>query len=98
MGQMVNGEFVKGAICLGVFLVSMAALALSSDGALLVDQIRHLAAGKAYKGAAPSPMLWMLLFLSGVIWLYSVLDAPITAGKKSGGDGGPKVDKSGWEV
>lgn len=97
MGQMINGQFVKGMICLGVFFVSMAVICLSPGGKDLVDQIRHLAAGQAYKGAAPSPMLWMLLFVSGVIWLYSVLDAPMTAGKKSGGDA-PKVDKSGWEV
>jgi tetratricopeptide (TPR) repeat protein len=101
-GQLYNGQLVKGLICLGIFFVTLLAIRLSPDGDLLVKQAVSLLAGQPLRGARGevSPLLWLLVFLSAAVWLYALLDAPITASKteSSGAAGTAGVDKSGWEV
>ena len=102
-GQFYNGQFVKGAICLGVFLLTLAAVRLSPDSGTLFAQITSLLAARPAPGAkgTVSPLLWLLILASGATWLYALADAVTTAGKGAkpgGGISGPTVDKSGWEV
>lgn len=102
-GQFYNGQLTKGLVCLGAFLLALIAIGLSPDGDLLVKQILGLIVLRPVPGARGdvSPLLWLLVLVSGVVWLYGVLDAPITASRLSRevrSDGGTTVDKSGWEV
>ncbi len=103
-GQFYNGQFVKGAICLGVFLLTLLAVRLSPDSGVLFAQITSLLAARPAPGAkgAVSPLLWLLILVSAATWLYALADAVTTAGKGSkpggGGSGGPPLDKTGWEV
>ena len=84
-GQLYNGQLVKGLICLGGFFATLLAISLLPES----------------RPGYVSPVLIFFSLIAGVLWLYSALDAPIAAGK-TGNDGstpgGPKQDKSGWEV
>lgn len=101
-GQIFNGQLAKGLICLGVFLFTLLALRLSPDvDTFFAKIVQFFVPLKRVRGAsAPvSPVLWLLFLLSAGVWLFSLIDAPLTASKREKQpDGSPKIDKSGWEV
>jgi tetratricopeptide (TPR) repeat protein len=102
-GQLYNGQLIKGLVCLGAFLLTVLAINFLPEGKLFLDQFTHFLAARPYRGGGEmSPLLLFLVLVSGILWLYAVIDAPIVASKLSSAapadDGEPKVDKSGWEV
>lgn len=104
-GQLFNGELVKGGICAGVFVLALAAIALSPDGQVLFAKIAAVfnpGSHAAERASDPlSPLLIVLLALAGIAWLYSVIDAAAGATKseaKVKGGAPPAGDRSGWEV
>ncbi len=104
-GQLVNGQLVKAGICLGVFLLTMLALRLSPDSAVLFAKMRAVVAptdarAQSLAHEALSPLLIGLLFLLAVTWVYSLVDAASGAAKASvaNGTAPPAGDRSGWEV
>lgn len=98
-GQFYNGQFVKACICLGVFVIAMFLISLTPD----IKAIRCLlapATTTGCRGLTISPLTWFCMFASGAAWLFSLIDAPISASKTvdTSVDSGPVVDKTGWEV
>jgi tetratricopeptide (TPR) repeat protein len=101
LGQFANGQAVKGALCLAVYVLTLLAMNLSPDGQAVYKQVIQFASGRPVPGAsAPvSPLFWMLLALAFAVWVYSLIDAAVTASQmRRDSDTGPYVDKSGWEV
>lgn len=104
-GQLVNGQIVKAGICLGVFLLTMLALYLSPDAAVLFAKMRAIVAptdarAQSLAREPLSPLLTGLLFLLAVTWVYSLVDAASGAAKANTANGTapPAGDRSGWEV
>ncbi|MBC8102011.1 MAG: zinc ribbon domain-containing protein [Cytophagales bacterium] len=97
-GQFYNGQFVKGCLCLGVFVVAVFFITLTSDGQTL--RCVFLPASEGCRGLSVSPVSWVCLLAAVGAWLFSLIDAPVAASKTEDtlGDGGPAIDKSGWEV
>ncbi len=102
-GQFYNGQIVKGAILVGIFLADLLLIALTQDGEILTGKmvsILALSTGGKYVNKPFSPLgVFALIVLTGV-WLYAIVDAPFMASKTSAMDEGgkPVVDKTGWEV
>lgn len=100
-GQFYNGQLVKGLLCLSIFVLALVAIRLSPDSETIVRKLAALVNASPVQGAARpvSPLLWFLLLLSGVVWVYSFLDAATSAAKsEEGAASGPGIDKTGWEV
>lgn len=99
LGQILAGQFTKGAICMGVWIVCFAWIGLSPDHSALVDTITGLfnpKLGKLHKEI--STVTWMAVVGMVVTWIYSVFEAPLSAGKTVALEGSANVgDKSGWE-
>jgi hypothetical protein len=96
-GQFYNGQFIKGCICLGIFVVAMFLVSLTPD----IKALRCLFAPTAgCRGLTISPLTWFCVLAASGAWLFSLVDAPIAASKTvdTSADSGPVVDKSGWEV
>jgi|GEM_PF-733851 Uncharacterized protein conserved in bacteria len=102
LGQFANGQAVKGGLCLAVYVLTLLAMNLSPDGQVVYKQILAFTTGREVPGAnvPVSPIFWMLLLLAFAVWVFSLIDAALVAGQMSrdAGDGGPVIDKSGWEV
>ena len=104
-GQFVNGELVKGGVCLGVFLLTMVALCLSPDSVVFFAKINAMVAPNGPAAARAldplSPLMIALLILLTANWGYSLFDAAAGASKSEGDSKGavpPAGDRSGWEV
>lgn len=98
-GQFYNGQFVKGSICLGIVVLAIFLIAVTSDlNALLC----LFAPTRACRGVHVSPLTWLCLAIFVAVWLYGLVDAPMSAARTTddgvGLSGGPAIDKSGWEV
>lgn len=102
VGQMYNGQIVKGIICAAVFLPALLALIYAPGASGFFEQVLPvLGGGTPRAGGQVSPGLLLLMFLAAVIWMYAVIDAPMVASKHNktgGGPGAPNIDKTGWEV
>ena len=102
-GQFYNGQIVKGAILVGIFLADLLLIALTPDGEVLTGKmvgIMALSSAGKYVNKPFSPLgVFALIVLAGM-WLYAIVDAPFMASKTSAMDEGgkPTVDKTGWEV
>lgn len=101
-GQIYNGQLVKGLIFLGIYIVTLLGIAFSPDASLFFRQTIPLLFGRVPGDRGDlSPLLVFLLLVGGITWIYAVLDAPLVAsklGQDAAAPGGPKIDKSGWEV
>jgi hypothetical protein len=92
LGQFANGQLLKGGFCLAIWLLSLLALNLTDAGKDLFKQFLGFATGRFVKGAGEpvSPLFWMLVVLAAGIWVYSIVDAAVSASKLnedvSGGD------------
>lgn len=96
-GQFYNGQFVKGAILLGVWALCMIVFAASPDRGAFTNAFARTMALKPV-GSFP-PLLSFCGVVSVAVWLYSIVDAPFMANKgPQPRDSGPKIDKTGWEV
>lgn len=100
-GQIYNGQVVKGCVIMGVFLLLLLLISLSSAGSAFLQQFASFLALKANSGARLPVPPWVTLAGIGVvaIWLFALVDAPIAAAKGSVVEEEREyVDKSGWEV
>lgn len=96
-GQFYNGQFIKGCICLGIFVVAMFFITLTPD----IRAIHcFLTPTASCRGLTISPVTWFCILASSLAWLFSLIDAPYFASKTEGqpGESGPAIDKTGWEV
>ncbi len=96
-GQFYNGQFIKGCICLGVFVIAMFLVSMTPD----IKALRCLFAPTAgCRGLTISPLTWFCVLAAGGSWLFSLIDAPMAASKTvdRSDPSAPIVDKSGWEV
>jgi hypothetical protein len=98
-GQFYNGQFVKGAVLLGIFAVALLIISISPDRDELVRNFALTMALKPTSGGAVSPLTVTMAIMAFGAALYSLVDAPYYAGKVNTSDvpDGP-ADKSGWEV
>lgn len=104
-GQFVNGELVKGGICLGVFILTLVALRLSPDSVVLFAKINAIVSPNGPAAARAidplSPLMVALLILLAADWIYSLFDAAAGASKSQDNSKNvapPAGDRSGWEV
>jgi len=90
LGQLVNGEYIKGGILLGVFVVSLTIIALQTDQ--LARLFRTVLGRAALAEGAGQGIPWVPL-LFGIIavfcYVYSIIDA-ITEATKSSASGSRK--------
>lgn len=99
MGQFYTGHFIKGAVCLALFSLSLLTLAVSGQREAFLRTLVGFFQPAAAKGVGPvSPLLWAALLGVVATWLYALIDAPLSAGRVPPHAAGPAVDKSGWEV
>lgn len=101
-GQLYCGKFVKGAILLAVFAAALLLIAVSPERGDLFQQIAAIFALKpAPRGtSAPPPGLVACAVVAVGVWVYALVDAPITAGRSGGSVPGrpiPMGDRSDWE-
>lgn len=97
-GQFYNGQFIKGAVLLGTFALSLLIISLSPDKENLFGNLAALFALKQGKIAGPSPMIIAIAVVGFAAWLYSLVDAPFYANQTTDTDKPLSVvDKSGWE-
>ena len=100
LGQILTGQFVKGAICMGIWVVCLAWISLSHDREAFVATITGLFNAKAVAKIPKdiSAVTWMAMVGIMVAWFYSVFEAPLSASKTTALEGSANVgDKSGWE-
>jgi hypothetical protein len=102
-GQFYNGQFVKGAVLMGLISLSLLVVGVSGNWAGMVQQF--VVAFKPGINMHPmpfSPIMWVFVLISVGAWLYSLVDAPFFANKRNTEGVGditkPVVDKTGWEV
>lgn len=80
LGQLYCGQFVKAGIIFGVFVVATSVILLAPDRMDLMEQLAALVTLKTTKASAPGP----LTIVAGVVllltWLWSIADAPFSAG------------------
>jgi hypothetical protein len=97
-GQFYNGQLIKGAVCLGLLMVAIVLVTLTPDVASLrcAFQPSHTC-----HNITISPVTWFSLALTVGVWLYSLIDAPVSASRiayQESTHGAAVIDKSGWEV
>lgn len=85
LGQLYNGERIKGLIILGVFLFSVLILSVSPDTGNL---LRNVGVWLNPSGSAvkPPPLGSLVIIFTGImvfLYIYSVIDAVITSAKLS---------------
>ena len=90
VGQIYNGELVKGGIILGAYLLSLLVIAISpGTGAFIRQSLYIIMVGSPDPNnpmaAVVYPSPWLLLFVGVGLFafIYSVVDAPVFAVKKS---------------
>lgn len=85
LGQLVNGEIVKGGVLMGVFIVSLIVLAVLPDTGYALRQVLVLFGGSSpAAGAARQGMGWLFPLVAGAAafcWVYSIVDALTEATK-----------------
>lgn len=88
LGQLYTREFAKGAIILGAFLLSVVILALSPmETANIFNNLRALVNPVGSRGNLPVGGLVILAScVLAFIYIYAVIDAPITAAKQTEAD------------
>lgn len=69
LGQFVNGDWLKGGILAGTFL-------------LLLFALSRVPAGRGGHGAAPSVLFWALIAVVVVVWIVALSDALLTANRQ----------------
>ncbi len=98
LGQIYNGERTKGMALFAagvVFLISTTLLLAPN-----LMAIRAALTGGARHGASAPPisgMLWVMMFILAGVWIYSIVDASLSATAQNQGGRSPR-EKSGWEV
>lgn len=88
-GQIYLGEMLKGCIVAGAFLLSLIAVAVSSEtSSFILQTFRVITSGRANPDgstlALQWPSAWLLLFFGiGLFsYVYSVIDVPVTIAKR----------------
>ncbi len=84
LGQIAAGEYVKGGILVGVFLLGLGLLAL----------LPHGPQGRTYFG----PAFWLVTALLTADWLYAVADIARASSRPDSKSSKPKSEKDGWQV
>jgi tetratricopeptide (TPR) repeat protein len=99
-GQFYNGEIIKAIILVGAFTISLLVLSLSPEKNVLFKDIVAVFALQGQRASfGISPLTTFFALVCVGTWLYSIVDAPFSAGKSGEiRSDGPIVDKSGWEV
>jgi len=100
-GQLYNGQMVKGAICLAIYLPALLIVLFAPGATDFFKQVLPLLGGAISRQRDEvSPLLSLFLLLAGMIWIYAVIDAPMMATKTSRDTDPtkPLADKTGWEV
>ena len=98
-GQFYNGEFIKGAILLGGWLVCVLIFAVSSQRDQFFKKLVGLIAlNSRTANIEVSPLLVCVGIAYTAFFLYSLVDAPFMAAKTPKNATGPVIDKTGWEV
>ncbi len=82
-GQIYNGQTVKGGIILGISVVLAIVCLTNASFSASINNMLHLAAGARLKSGGLDFYVTMALFVSFVVWLYSVIDAAVVATKSS---------------
>jgi hypothetical protein len=96
-GQFYNGQFIKACTCLGIFVIAIFLITMTPE----IKALRCLFTPTAgCRGLSVSPFTWFCVLAASGAWLFSLVDAPISASKTqdTSSETGPVVDKSGWEV
>ncbi|MBB6052324.1 zinc-ribbon domain-containing protein [Armatimonas rosea] len=103
-GQFYCGQILKAAAILGVFVVAITVVMLQPDRDALFE---HLAGAFAFasgkiKSPAPNTLTVVFAVIAFSAWVYSVADAPFTAGKTEEADSPhltptPMGSRSDWE-
>jgi hypothetical protein len=107
LGQRMNGQYAKAAIFFASYFVGGLLLLMTgvSDMKSLLPQMPSLTGANGgnvnipsvHAVLSPSPISWLLIVLTTVIWLYSMVDAGLAA--RSHASPPPEKSKSnGWEV
>lgn len=81
LGQFYCGQYIKAAILMGVFVISSLVIVLSPDRADLMEQLSGIFTLKPVRAASPSPVTVVASLAAFLAWLWSVADAPFSAGK-----------------
>ena len=100
LGQVLSGQFTRGAICMGVWIVCLGWIGLSKDHDALLGMLAGFFNAKAGAKIPKeiSVVTWMALVGVIVAWFYSVFEAPVSASKTTHLEGNRNLgDKSGWE-
>jgi tetratricopeptide (TPR) repeat protein len=83
LGQIYNGQFVKGAILLGLTLLGFILFLLMGDAhTALQNMLAFLVNPARMRGSISSLHLFIILILFSV-WLYGIIDAPLSAAARS---------------
>lgn len=99
-GQAYNGEVAKGGIILGVFVLLLTAIAMShTEVKNLFDNFKAMLVPTENLPPPVGIFAALIVGLLVCLYIYAVIDAPISAGKSSqlekklGGDSKPKADE-----
>ncbi len=83
LGQIYNGQLVKGAILLGLTLLGLMLFLLVGDAdTALQNMLAFLVNPARMRGGVSSFHLFLVLILF-FIWLYGIVDAPLSAAARS---------------
>ena len=80
LGQLVNGEYIKGGILLGVFVLCLTLIAVLPDSRQLARQLSGSSSG-AGQGIPWTPLLFATIAI--FCYVYSIIDAVTEAAKSS---------------
>jgi hypothetical protein len=101
LGQILAGQLIKGGIVMGVWLLCLAWIGLGPDRESFTATLTGMINPAAARGLPKQvgSLTWLAAVGIVVTWLYSVFEAPLSAGKTQPlrTTGGEFVDKSGWE-
>jgi len=80
LGQLYCGQFVKAGVIFGVFAVTLTVILVSPDRADLMEQLAATVTLKVTKAPAPGPLTVVAGVVLLLTWLWSIADAPFSAG------------------
>lgn len=96
LGQLYNGEHIKGALLFGGGVILLLGNLLTAAPNARALQAAFMGSARGMAAPPLPPSFWLFSVLLTGVWLYGMLDAPIRAAALNRGEqpGG----KSGWEV
>lgn len=83
VGQLYNGEFVKGGIVLGLFVVGWIVIFAMPEGNLFMKNLLKMLFSANPARGGLSPLLTMTFFALLLTHLYALIDAPLSAFRRN---------------